>query len=99
MCQDEATDKDAALVGKELSEGLPRENSWGPRWQESPCKDILLPSPLLLYLQHMLVVFSMQHGRNCCQGNTRLNLRGHERICKLKEKKDCVQHAIISEFV
>lgn len=35
----------------------------------------------------MLVVLSMQHSRNCCQGNTRLDLQGHEGICKLKQKE------------
>lgn len=65
----------------------------------NPGEGYLSPFPIVLYLQHMLVVFSMQHGRNCCQGNTRLNLHGHKRICKLKGKKDFIQQAMISKLV
>lgn len=44
--------------------------------------------PLKGYLKNVLVIFSMQHSWNCCQGNARLNLHGHQRICKLKVEKD-----------
>lgn len=66
--------------GKELQEGLLGS-------KKKPEEGYFSPFPIRLYLQHMLVVLSMQHSRNCCQGNTRLDLQGHEGICKLKQKE------------
>lgn len=69
--------------GKELQEGLMR--SWMAG--KGRVKDIFSPFPIKLYLQHVFVVLSMQHSRNCCQGNARLDLQGHEGICKLRQKE------------
>lgn len=69
--------------GKEVQEGL--QGSWMAG--KGRVKDIFSPFPIKQYLQHVLVVLSMQHSRNCCQGNTRLDLQGHQRICKLRQKE------------
>ena len=36
------------------------------------------------YLKDVLVIFRVQHSRDGCQGNARLNLHGHQRICELE---------------
>lgn len=54
--------------------------------------------PTLRYLKNMLVIFSVQHGRNGCQGNARLNLHGHQGICKLEANRVLVRLILIWEM-
>lgn len=52
-----------------------------------PWRFLLEPSPASpRYLKNMLVIFRVQHSRDGCQGNARLNLHGHQRVCKLGAK-------------
>ena len=53
-----------------------------------PWRFLLEPSPASpRYLKNVLVIFSVQHSRDGCQGNARLNLHGHQRVCKLGAKR------------
>ena len=53
-----------------------------------PWRFLLEPSPASPgYLKNVLVIFSVQHSRDGCQGNARLNLHGHQRVCKLGTKR------------
>lgn len=54
--------------------------------------------PTLRYLKNMLVIFSVQHGRNGCQGNARLNLHGHQGICKLEANRVLIRLILIWEM-
>lgn len=81
-----------ARVGKSC-----RRRSWMAG--KGRIKDIFSPFPIRLYLQHVLVVLSMQHSRNCCQGNARLDLQGHQGICKLRQKEILFSKVISSKNV
>ena len=53
-----------------------------------PWRFLLEPSPASpRYLKNVPVIFSVQHSRDGCQGNARLNLHGHQRVCKLGAKR------------
>lgn len=44
--------------------------------------------PPLRYLKNVLVIFGVQHSRDGCQGNARLNLHGHQRVCELQAERE-----------